>query len=104
VTFYGIIEGLPAYTGFYPRSPSLAEPWRNPRRLAQATGGQLWHEPISAGDLKDTVVTFIRELRAGYRLRFKPYQSDGQMHPLSIRIRTPGFLVRAPESYTPPRR
>jgi len=103
VTFHGIIEGMPAFTGFYPRSPSLPEPWRNPRRLAQATGGQLLHEPVSAGDLEDTIVNFIRELRGGYRLRFKPYQSDGKPHPLSIRVRTPGFLVRAPESYTPPR-
>lgn len=103
VTFYGIIEGMPAFQVFMPRSQTLAEPWRNPRRLALATGGQVLHEPETSGDLKDNVVSFIRELRAGYRLRFKPYKVDGRPHPLNVRIRTPGFLVRGPESYTPPR-
>jgi len=103
VTFYGVLEGMPVFQGYIPSRPSLPEPWRNPRRLAVATGGQLVPEPDNAGNLKDTLIQFIRELRAGYRLRFKPYKPDGKPHPLSIRIRTPGFLVRGPESYTPPR-
>jgi len=103
VTIYSIVWGVPFYNLNLPANADFAQPSRHPRRISLATGGVMVPEPTTKGETRDLIENDIRELRSGHRLSFKPYKPDGKPHMLNIRIRTPGFLVRGPESYTPSR-
>lgn len=73
-------------------------PDRHLKRLSEHTGGG-YFELSRATELNSTFTRVADELHRQYLLAI-PAQSDGKLHTLSVRVKTPGMTVRARKSYT----
>jgi VWFA-related protein len=75
---------------------------RNPRadlvKLAKRSGGSV-HELNDYAQLKAAFKMIADELHLQYLLGFVPTNFDGKRHEITIRVKRPGVVVRARESY-----
>jgi len=88
-------------------SPSVAlsdDRNRNPppteglRRITFQTGGG--HFLLDQyDDINTTFTRVMQELHYQYTLGFTPLRADGKLHTLEVRVRKPGMIVRARQSY-----
>jgi hypothetical protein len=67
--------------------------------LARASGGTASLPGATFQYLKPTLQTIVDELQRGILLEFESLPTDTGVQPLSVRITTPGFIVRAPDRY-----
>ena len=73
-------------------------PDRGLKKLADETGGG-YFELKRTMDLGPTFTRVAQELHSQYVLAFTPQVLDGKVHPLEVRITTPGVTARARKSY-----
>jgi Ca-activated chloride channel family protein len=72
------------------------------RRLASQTGGG--HFVLGQfDDVNATFTNVMQELHYQYVLGFAPQRFDGRVHELEVRVKRPGYTVRARQSYLAPR-
>jgi VWFA-related protein len=73
------------------------------RQLAGMSGGVsiAFSETAARGGVPLSAVAgrLLSDLRGSYRLGFIPDRSDGQLHPIAVRVKTPGVTARAREQY-----
>jgi len=67
-------------------------------KIAAATGGG-YFELTSTDNLTSTFTRVADELHRQYVLGFTPMKLDGKLHPLDVRVTTPGLTARARKSY-----
>lgn len=68
------------------------------RRITFQTGGG--HFLLDQfDDINTTFTRVMQELHYQYTLGFTPQRADGKLHTLEVRIRKPGMVVRARQSY-----
>jgi VWFA-related protein len=85
--------------GFGPRprgTPDRPDPGLE--KLAAASGGG-YFELNDTADLKATFARVADELHHQYLLGFQPAKVDGKSHPLDVRVKGEGLVVRARKSY-----
>jgi VWFA-related protein len=75
-----------------------SKPSANLKKLAQETGGGFFELEKSA-DLNTTFTRVIQELHSQYALAFQPERLDGKVHKLQVRVKKPGMVARARQSY-----
>ena len=68
------------------------------KRLAQETGGGFF-ELTKSADLNTTFTRVIQELHSQYAMAFVPERLDGKVHKLEVRVKKPGMVARARQSY-----
>ena len=85
--------GYGGHRGGQPDKPDEGLP-----KIAAATGGG-YFELTSTDDLASTFTRVADELHHQYALGFTPTKLDGKMHPLTLRVTTPGLTARARKSY-----
>ena len=68
------------------------------KRLAQETGGGFF-ELTKSADLNSTFTRVIQELHSQYAMAFVPERLDGKVHELQVRVKKPGMVARARQSY-----
>jgi Ca-activated chloride channel family protein len=73
-------------------------PDRGLKKLADETGGG-YFELKRTMDLGPTFTRVAQELHSQYVLAFTPQVLDGKVHPLEVRLTTPGVTARARKSY-----
>jgi VWFA-related protein len=67
-------------------------------KIATATGGG-YFELTSVGALSSTFARVAYELHHQYALAFTPAALDDKMHTLTVKVSTPGMVVRARRAY-----
>ena len=82
--------------------PMMQKPDEGMAKIAAATGGG-YFELKSQGDLLGNFDRVIDELHHQYALGFAPQKLDGKMHDLTVKIKKPGYTVRARKRYLAPR-
>jgi len=82
--------------------PMMQKPDEGMAKIAAATGGG-YFELKSPGDLLGNFDRVIDELHHQYALGFAPQKLDGKMHDLTVKIKKPGYTVRARKRYLAPR-
>jgi len=82
--------------------PMMQKPDEGMAKIATATGGG-YFELKSPGDLLGNFDRVIDELHHQYALGFAPQKLDGKMHDLTVKIKKPGYTVRARKRYLAPR-
>ena len=75
-----------------------SKPSANLKRLAQETGGGFF-ELQKTADLNTTFTRVIQELHSQYAMAFQPGRIDGKLHKLQVRLKKPGMIARARQSY-----
>ena len=80
----------------------MQKPDEGMAKIAAATGGG-YFELTSQGDLLGYFDRVIDELHHQYALGFAPQKLDGKMHDLIVKIKKPGYTVRARKRYLAPR-
>lgn len=75
-----------------------SKPSANLKRLAQETGGGFF-ELQKTADLNTTFTRVIQELHSQYAMAFQPEKIDGKLHKLQVRLKKPGMIARARQSY-----
>lgn len=75
-----------------------SEPSKDLKRLAQETGGGFF-ELTKTADLNSTFTRVIQELHSQYAMAFVPETLDGKVHKLQVRVKKPGMVARARQSY-----
>ena len=70
--------------------------------LATQSGGG-YFELSTASDLGQTFKRVADELHQQYLLGFQTLATDGKVHQLEVRVKRPGFTVRARKSYVAPK-
>lgn len=75
-----------------------SKPSANLKRLAQETGGGFF-ELQKTADLNTTFTRVIQELHSQYAMAFQPGKIDGKLHKLQVRLKKPGMIARARQSY-----
>ncbi|MEX2272074.1 MAG: VWA domain-containing protein [Vicinamibacterales bacterium] len=75
-----------------------SKPSSNLRKLAQETGGGFF-ELKKTADLNTTFTRVIQELHSQYAMAFMPERLDGKLHKLVVRLKKPGMMARARQSY-----
>lgn len=75
-----------------------SKPSANLKRLAQETGGGFF-ELQKTADLNTTFTRVIQELHSQYAMAFQPGKIDGKLHKLQVRLKKPGMVARARQSY-----
>jgi VWFA-related protein len=71
-------------------------------KIAAATGGS-YFELTSPGDLVGKFDRVIDELHHQYALGFVAQKLDGKLHDLTVKVKKPGYAVRARKRYLAPR-
>jgi len=71
------------------------------RELAASSGGG-YFELMATDDLGSTFTQVANELHHQYLLGFTAARLDGQVHRLTVRLRTPDLVARARKSYVAP--
>jgi len=82
--------------------PMMQKPDEGMAKIAAATGGG-YFELSSQGDLLGSFDRVIDELHHQYALGFAPQKLDGKMHDLTVKVKKPGYTVRARKRYLAPR-
>ena len=75
-----------------------SKPSTNLKKLAQETGGGFF-ELQKTADLNTTFTRVIQELHSQYAMAFQPDKLDGKLHKLQVRVKKPGMVARARQSY-----
>lgn len=75
-----------------------SKPSNNLKKLAQETGGGFF-ELQKTADLNTTFTRVIQELHSQYAMAFQPDKLDGKLHKLQVRVKKPGMVARARQSY-----
>jgi len=75
-----------------------SKPSTNLKKLAQETGGGFF-ELEKTADLNTTFTRVIQELHSQYAMAFQPDRLDGKVHKLQVRVKKPGMIARARQSY-----
>ena len=71
------------------------------RQLAAVSGGG-YFELSDTADLKGLFTRVADELHRQYWLGFEPQKRDGKLHSIQIRVKHPGMIARARQSYLAP--
>lgn len=75
-----------------------SKPSRDLKKLAQETGGGFF-ELTKSADLNTTFTRVIQELHSQYAMAFAPAVLDGKVHKLQVRVKKPGMMARARQTY-----
>jgi Ca-activated chloride channel family protein len=71
------------------------------RELADISGGG-YFELIDTADLKRLFTRVAEELHRQYWLGFEPKKRDGKLHEIRVKVKRPGMIARARQSYLAP--
>ena len=79
----------------------MSPPDKKLRELAVVSGGG-YFEATNAADLSRLFTRVAEELHRQYWIGFEPTKRDGKLHEIKVKVKRPGMVARARQSYLAP--